>query len=379
MKRRHVTLTFLFTAAVVILLSAGGASAQDHKDFPSLDCTKCHTCNDPTIDEPCLKPCPRIQSAHETAKHSLTEAPDSMLLNSLENLYEPVRFNHKLHASMAEMGADCATCHHYSPPGEIQPCSDCHSQTAESTDLSKPNLKGAYHRQCLSCHREWSHDTKCVVCHIPREGGAIAESISDPTDIMGTRHPVITEPVKRVYTTPYKPGPIVTFHHMEHIELFNLRCVDCHKKEDCGYCHDLEQKTIVKKTQAQVHAVCNDCHADDRCAKCHDNRERPAFVHADTGWPMNRFHRGLECRACHPTGTRIAKLNTDCNACHSGWNETNFSHAITGLLLDETHSEIECETCHLKRNFAVKPVCTECHDDGRTYDETPPGEFVKVR
>jgi len=316
---------------------------------------------------------------HETGKHDIKEAPDTMLLSSLADLYQPVNFNHKLHASMAEMGGDCATCHHYSPTEKIPPCSDCHTPTAQSMDLSKPNLKGAYHRQCLSCHREWSHDTQCVLCHIPQEGGAIAESISDPTDIMAIEHPVITETQTKVYTTPYNAGQVVTFHHMEHIELFNLRCVDCHKQENCGYCHDLKPETVVRKTQEQVHAVCNDCHKDDRCSKCHDSQERPGFTHADTGWPMNRFHRNLECRACHPTGKRIARLDNNCNGCDSGWNENNFSHAVTGLLLDETHAVIECESCHLKRNFAVKPVCTECHDDGRSYDEFPPGEVVKVR
>ncbi len=372
-------LVIILGTLAFLLTGLSSAPAQKHKDFPKLNCAECHTCDVPTVDEPCLKACPRIQAVHETAEHDLKEAPDTMLLNTLADLYQPVSFNHKLHASMAEMGGNCATCHHYSPTDEIPPCRECHSPTSTSTDLSKPNLKGAYHRQCLGCHREWSHDTKCVICHIPMEGGAIAKSISDPTDIMGIEHPVITEPEKRVYTTPYNAGPIVTFQHMEHIELFNLRCVDCHKQENCGYCHDLNPASVVKKTQEEVHAICNDCHVDDRCSKCHDNQERPGFTHADTGWPMSRFHRKLECRACHPTGKRIARLNTDCNACHSGWNENNFNHARTGLLLDEIHTEIECESCHLERNFAAKPVCTECHDDDRAYDEFPPGEFVKVR
>lgn len=379
MKLQQTIILWIIPLALLSFAFAVNLSAQDHKDFPELDCSECHTCEDPSVTNPCLKPCPRIESVHKTANHDIAEAPDTMLLNYLEDLYKPVTFNHKLHASMAEMGSDCATCHHYSPEDDIPPCRDCHSSASESTDLSKPNLKGAYHRQCLSCHREWSHETECVLCHVPREGGAIAESMSDPTDIMGTEHPVITEPDKKVYTTPYEPGPIVTFQHKEHIELFNLRCVDCHQEENCGYCHDLKPETVVRKTQEEVHAICNDCHIDDRCSKCHDNQERPGFTHADTGWPLNRFHRGLDCRACHPTGKRIAELNRDCNACHSGWNETNFNHARTGLMLDELHSEIECEMCHLERDFAVKPVCTECHDDDRDYAEFPPGEFVKVR
>ncbi len=300
-----------------------------------------------------------------------------MLLGDIADLYQPVHFNHKLHASMAQMGGDCATCHHFSPPGRIPPCKECHSPSGESSDLRKPNLKGAYHRQCLACHREWSHETQCVLCHIPSEGGAIAQSAKDPTDIIGTPHPKIVAPDKRLYTTPYKPGPMVTFYHEEHIQLFNLRCVDCHKQENCGSCHDMKREVKIAKTQEEVHAICNDCHNKDACAKCHDTKERSAFSHADTGWPLSRFHQKLECRACHPTGKKIARLNNNCSGCHGGWNQANFKHAIVGLQLDEVHIELECSDCHENKNFAATPKCDGCHDDGRTHKDAPPGELIR--
>ena len=31
----------------------------------------------------------------------------------------------------------------------------------ENADLRMPNLKGAYHRQCLNCHRDWAHENEC--------------------------------------------------------------------------------------------------------------------------------------------------------------------------------------------------------------------------
>jgi predicted CXXCH cytochrome family protein len=87
---------------------------------------------------------------------------------------------------------------------------------------------------------------------------------------MGISHPVITPPMKQVYDTPYKPGPVVTFQHKEHIDLFGFRCVDCHRQENCGNCHDITKPAAQKKTQEQVHAVCNNCHKDAECRKCHD-------------------------------------------------------------------------------------------------------------
>ncbi len=341
--------------------------------MPQVDCTECHSCAVPTFNDPCLKTCPRTTMVHQTGQHNVNEAPDSMLIDDIADLYQPVHFNHKLHASMAQMGNDCATCHHYSPPGRIPPCKECHSPEADSRDLAKPNLKGAYHRQCLSCHREWSHDTKCVVCHLPEASGAMAAGEQDPTDIMGIPHPVITVPNKKVYDTPYKSAPIVTFQHKEHVDLFGFRCVDCHAKENCGNCHDIDEPLKGKKTQEEVHAVCNDCHKEDACGKCHDTKERPGFSHGSTGWPLNPYHTHLDCWACHPTGKRIAKLGKMCVNCHSGWNADNFEHAITGIKLDEIHTDLDCTDCHKDRKYEADPVCADCHDDDRTAQSAPPG------
>lgn len=373
MKINRLLLSIAIAITIVIVTLPLSAQRNSSSPMPTTDCKSCHTCEVPTLKEPCLKSCPRVEMVHKQGTHALQEAPDSMLLSQLADLYQPVHFNHKVHASMAQMGTDCATCHHYSPKGAIPPCSDCHSPSSESTDLKKPNLKGAYHRQCLSCHREWSHDTKCVLCHIPNSEGAMGNAAEDPTDIIGKPHPVITEPVKKVYQTPYPSAPIVTFQHKEHIDLFGFRCVDCHEKENCGNCHDIEQTSKVKKTQEQVHAICNDCHKEDPCAKCHDVKERPGFSHNKTGWPLNQYHKQLDCWACHPTGKQISKLNSMCVSCHKGWNQANFKHAVTGLHLDEVHAEMDCTDCHVDNKYDADPKCDDCHDDGRTAKTAPPG------
>ncbi len=373
MNRNRIIFWIVAAAAICVVAMPILAQRNSPAAMPKVDCKQCHTCEVPTLREPCLASCPRTQMVHQSATHALGDAPDSMLLSQLADLYEPVHFNHKVHASMAQMGTDCVTCHHYSPAGQIPPCRDCHSPSSESTDLKKPNLKGAYHRQCLSCHREWSHDTKCVLCHVPNESGAMKSAPNDPTDIIGKPHPVITEPVKKVYETPYKSAPIVTFQHKEHIDLFGFRCVDCHEKESCGNCHDIQQISRVKKTQEQVHAVCNDCHKTDACIKCHDTKERPGFSHNKTGWPLNAYHQRLDCWACHPTGKKISKLSSMCVTCHAGWNQENFKHSVTGLLLDEVHSEMDCSDCHVDHKYDADPKCDDCHDDGRTAKSAPPG------
>ena len=354
------------------------AEQRSHMEMMKLDCRQCHTCESPTTTTPCLMACPRLTVAQSAGKHVVSEAPESMVLDKLADQYQGVKFDHKLHAGMAEMNTSCSTCHHFCPPGRIPACVSCHSIEANEQNLRQPSLKGAYHRQCMNCHREWSHDTDCNICHLPVGKYAQARDKTDPTDIMGKAHPVVTAPKKKSYVTPYAKGPVVTFYHEEHIELFGLRCVDCHQKENCSYCHDLSRPAAQKKTMEQVHSICSSCHQNAKCSKCHDTVERPAFSHASTGWSVGRFHSRLECRACHPTGKRISKVNRECTSCHGGWNQANFRHAVTGLQLDETHASAECADCHENRHYNLKPTCAGCHDDKRDFKAVPPGKYVTV-
>ncbi|HEX9750972.1 MAG TPA: cytochrome c3 family protein [candidate division Zixibacteria bacterium] len=373
--RRFVPIV-VFAVLLMAAWSAAQTSVAHRQPLSKLDCRQCHTCDYPTSDSPCLISCPRIEAVQSTAPHDAAEGPASILLDKLVDLYEPVQFNHLAHANMSGMGGDCATCHHYSPPGRIPPCSECHEASRTEDNLRMPSLKGAYHRQCIACHREWTHDTKCTACHAPRSG-AIAPTDNGLSGMLGSAHPRIAAPDIKVYETPYQPAPVVTFFHQEHIDLFGLRCVDCHQKESCSNCHDvLKPAQVVAKTPEQVHAVCNDCHRQDACAKCHDNAQRPPFTHASTGWPLNRFHASLECSSCHASGQRITQLDRACTGCHGDWTQESFAHAVTGLRLDELHGEFDCEGCHSERRFDVVPTCSSCHDDERNAYDVPPGERI---
>lgn len=367
-------------ALLLVSILAAGGWAQDNMqgEADRAPCRDCHICKFPTAKSPCLKQCVRSEKTIGK-KHVPAEGPDVAILDQIKEMYSAVRFDHKNHAEMVDMGQGCQHCHHYSPEGRIPPCRECHGKIASETEnLRKPGLKGAFHRQCMGCHREWSHATECVICHVPAEGEELAQDIRDNTDILGIAHPIITEPEVKVYYTPYERGPVVTFYHREHIDLFGLRCVDCHQKENCAYCHDLQKPATLTKSQEQIHAICSNCHGTHKCSKCHDRKEKPAFSHEDTGWPLNRFHARLNCRACHPTGKRISKLDNKCISCHGGWNQENFAHALVGLQLDAVHLEIDCGECHLEKEFQKKPDCAACHDDSRDYKKRPPGKRIEL-
>ena len=371
----------LLTVSLFVVIVVASALGQKNKPGSQVasgsSCGDCHTCSTPTAKAPCLRPCPR--GSKTVISHSPNEGPSVVVLDQLSNLYVPVIFPHKLHAQMAGMGEGCSACHHHSPAGHIAPCRECHGGPFNPENLGQPGLKGAYHRQCMSCHREWSHDTECSVCHAKKTAETAVVKITDTTDIMGMLHPNIEEPVKKVYQTTWNKGTLVTFHHKEHIDLFGLKCVDCHKEESCARCHTTEEKPQRVKTVEEHHKPCASCHKMDKCDLCHAKRETNGFTHVRTGWPLGRYHQSLSCRACHASGQKMGKLDRNCISCHSDWALGTFNHSATGLSLDETHKQVDCGDCHLERKFDQKPSCANCHDDGRVYPESIPGSSAEKK
>ena len=163
--------TLFWSYIVLLMFSSVFCQEQDTHSPLQLDsqyCFDCHQCSNPTIEDPCLKRCPYTHRTAGLRRHSPEECPEMIIIDLLSDLYQPVVFAHLHHAEMCEMGEGCGICHHYSPPGEMPPCNQCHGGSSNPINMRQPGLKGAYHRQCLSCHREWSHDTACEVCHLQK-------------------------------------------------------------------------------------------------------------------------------------------------------------------------------------------------------------------
>jgi hypothetical protein len=91
-----------------------------------------------------------------------------LVINSLVDLYEAVEFSHDSHSELTE---SCTTCHHHSPSGLYKPCVVCHPVKASTLkELSRPGLRGAYHRLCRGCHIEWGNGPgECLDCHAIRK------------------------------------------------------------------------------------------------------------------------------------------------------------------------------------------------------------------
>ena len=322
--------------------------------------------------------------------------PDAVVLNQLENAYLPVPFDHKGHADMAEMTEGCVACHHHTPEGEEHPaCRTCHPISDAEADIDKPSLRGAYHQQCVNCHRDWINERDCDICHREKAGGLTSSTratVPTKDDILSVMHRPIPEPDTDIYS---KSLPItqtqVIFRHTEHTHRFGLKCVECHHERSCTRCHTSKREEERPRTLAEHHGRCIRCHKSDmnltgrqagRCGRCHWQEGQPkpgSFDHADTGWPLGRFHEDKGCRDCHKD-VPLVGLDNDCNACHSHWSPSAFDHRVTGQVLDDNHAEQDCELCHLERRFDRPPTCDECHDeedDGITFPARRPGPDVR--
>lgn len=339
---------------------------------PGFQCADCHACEYPTPADPCLVVCPR-HSSHFFGEHGADDGPEIVIIDQLSRLYGPVVFAHKLHADMSAMTGGCENCHHYSEKsGTIPSCRECHDAERNPTNLRLPALKGAYHRQCMNCHRDWSHENACGFCH-EQAGEVSTRAIPDTTDIVGIPHPKITATETYIYETSYAEGPLVTFHHSDHVDLFGQRCADCHRGESCSRCHSTEPKPTAHLDHL---TTCCTCHAERDCAFCHTQESQPKFEHAtSTGWDLNPHHDELTCTKCHGDPGSFKTPQTECTSCHIHWGDESFDHSVTGLTLNDEHADLDCESCHMDRKFAAAPSCDECHDDDIRYPAIVPGKL----
>jgi Ni/Fe-hydrogenase subunit HybB-like protein len=426
--RKTAGQTFLSVIFVMFLLTWSTVSAAQTKNQLALNCKSCHTIDVPTKQNPGLVPCPRTEMVN--VHRSPEKGPDVVKLNQLARKYLPVEFSHRQHAQMlSSFGTEgCAGCHHFNTIGPIKACSECHSIERKREDISKPDLQAAYHRQCISCHKEWGGSDKCTSCHATENN-----SLNRPS-VRGNEHPTIEQPEKLVYETSYDKGKLVTFYHNEHVELFKVECANCHKNEGCGRCHgpnnvstthERERPAVrgfawrhrrgLTDNEAVKHERCFPCHEKDLCGRCHLDREAGPFNHkTSTGWDLDKYHKDLKCISCHPEnefvkqsgdclschknfdhktrtgwalgkyhsklecirchpGNKFVKRSTDCASCHKNFVKGSFNHSVTGVNLDETHLELECSNCHKDNNFSVKPGCNECHED-KGYPKDKPGK-----
>jgi len=373
--------TLLLAIFFISNISAQKSPGKNHEKL-KISCKTCHICDVPTKDDPCLVLCPRDKIPTVYQKPEQTR--ELIVIDQINDRYGPVYFSHKLHAQMSVMSGGCENCHHHNTSGPILLCNTCHKPERKREDVSLPDLKGAYHRQCMECHREWSHDTGCNTCHTLKKNVKDVKNGNIRKRYQGKDHPPVLEPTYLMYKTNTNKGRLVTFYHDDHTMKFGLKCAGCHKQENCTRCHDVsniskvKSKTVnTKKSFEEQHKNCISCHKEDNCTSCHSGSKLEPFDHEKkTGWALSKYHLNIGCIKCHGNKLPYNQIERSCVSCHNGWSSETFNHTITGLELDGNHLELNCDDCHLEKNFTEKPSCINCHESYE-YPKQKPGKIVK--
>ena len=111
----------------------------------------------------------KIQIALLEKSYDASELPHLKIVKKLTDISNNNRLSRYFHADQMTM---CSGCHHLGPLTLKQTpplCSTCHT-SKNSPQKNTPTLLGAYHRQCLGCHKAMGGEEKerpqsCTGCH----------------------------------------------------------------------------------------------------------------------------------------------------------------------------------------------------------------------
>ncbi len=167
-----------------------------------------------------------LTSSHENVLPAKTHIHDLMpqmvVIGSMSNFYEPVEFDHEMHA--VEVG--CAKCHHHIVEHTDQTCT-IHNVVDQTNDPF-----------CAKCHKGWFPGSleraKCKDCHSPER--YTAEYINQ------------IEQDKDIY-------------HRDNIGLlgaYHNQCMRCHVEEGIGGCQDCHARTEAGDKEFQAGAGASD-------------------------------------------------------------------------------------------------------------------------
>ncbi|MFZ3047644.1 MAG: cytochrome c3 family protein, partial [Desulfatirhabdiaceae bacterium] len=157
-----------------------------------LTCQKCHMAAMPktseplSIDQEILMAKTLLDSRQKQdtifVDPKIEDIPEKVTIRVLSHQYEPVEFPHrKIAQTLLKNSSEkkiagyfhtnqsmCQGCHHNSPASIKPPkCQSCHGKPFDETKLNVPGLLGAYHQQCMGCHKAMNMEKPmgCTECH----------------------------------------------------------------------------------------------------------------------------------------------------------------------------------------------------------------------
>jgi hypothetical protein len=158
-------------------------------------------------------------------------------------------------------------------------------------------------------------------------------------------HPPIAEPDVKIYIARFTPavGDSAIFRHKEHSTTYGLKCVNCHRHDNCASCHSATPQAAGPRpvrpgrSWEESHKPCISCHQQDRCRTCHydssDEQPPAPFQHAMTGQLLDRDHAHLKCGQCHSVLKARKVVTCGDSSCHRPRQRISFPRRRPGPLV----------------------------------------------
>lgn len=257
-------------------------------------------------------------------------------------------------------------------------CQRCHNETNWKKSTFDHNrdthfaLRGAHSSTaCNACHREGKFDvklkTECVACH--RNDDTHKGKNGDRCDSCHNENSWSKQKFDHDRDTHF----VLRGKHID------TMCNGCHRgnvhdalPKNCIGCHKLDD---VHKGQQ-----------GEQCENCHNEsgwKEKLAFDHAKTAFPLSGLHATVPCEGCHISSTfkgspkkcsachkavdkHRGTLGSSCDTCHNtkGWKRTQFDHTKqTQFPLTGAHAKLRCGDCHREptEKIQMPKDCYSCH------------------
>ncbi|MGL4396958.1 MAG: cytochrome c3 family protein, partial [Hyphomicrobium sp.] len=294
-------------------------------------------------------------------------------------------------------------------------CNGCHAKGKKFRDAPSACIgchksddahKGALGEQCASCHtveawrkpKPFDHaktkfplsgahrDVACAVCHVGeryKDLPRTCHACHKIQDVHAGRYGAKCE-------TCHAPSKWKTI-SFDHAKSTKFPLKGAHADVSCDRCH---KGTLYGQKLA---TTCVSCHkADDphkgqlgtRCESCHSEgswRQKVAFDHDVTNFPLIGLHAAVPCEECHRTTAyrdtpktcsschkdthHENKLGSNCQRCHNpnGWALWRFNHdRDTKFPLTGAHANLQCQLCHSQpagAKVTAPTTCYGCHSN----------------
>jgi hypothetical protein len=226
-------------------------------------------------------------------------------------------------------------------------CDGCHTKGKKYRDAPG---------RCFDCHKtndphKGQLGDTCDGCHNDETWRRVKPFDHNETrfPLVGTHNEVAC--AKCHVGERYKdlPRTCISCHQLQdkHAGLFGTKCETCHtpkKWATISFNHDKATKFPLRGGHAKLQ--CEQCHTGD----------------------LYRDKLSMACIACHrKDDPHKGQLGSNCEKCHkeAGWRQKiAFDHDLTRFPLIGLHAAVPCEECHRTRSFKdASSACVSCHED----------------